>query len=173
METRVKWRPSNNSSWIFRLLRSNSKCRKNSKASKVAKRHSLKKLVLKFSRKRLGIIKAWMELLAGILIVNKILRNSSLLVFLGKGVLKICCKFTEKHPCRSVISIKLQSSFIKMTLRHECSPVNLLRLFGIFRTPFYRNTYEGLLRNILEQFSDKGKNSEKLAIRVTEILWQK
>ena len=28
-------------------------------------------------------------------------------VFLGKDVLKICSKFTGKHPCRSVISIKL------------------------------------------------------------------
>ena len=30
-------------------------------------------------------------------------------VFLGKGVLKICCKFTREHPCQMVISIKLQS----------------------------------------------------------------
>ena len=28
-------------------------------------------------------------------------------VFLGKGVLKICSKFTGEHPCRSAISIKL------------------------------------------------------------------
>ena len=28
-------------------------------------------------------------------------------VFLGKGVLKICSRFTGEHPCRSVISIKL------------------------------------------------------------------
>ena len=28
-------------------------------------------------------------------------------VFLIKGVLKICSKFTGEHPCRSVISIKL------------------------------------------------------------------
>ena len=31
-------------------------------------------------------------------------------VFLQKGVLKICSKFTGEHPCRSMISIKLQSS---------------------------------------------------------------
>ena len=30
-------------------------------------------------------------------------------VFLEKGVLKICSKFTEEHPCQSAISIKLQS----------------------------------------------------------------
>ena len=31
--------------------------------------------------------------------------------FLGKGVLKICSKFTGEHPCRSVVSIKLQDLF--------------------------------------------------------------
>ena len=31
-------------------------------------------------------------------------------VLLVKGVLKICSKFTGELPCRSVISIKLQSS---------------------------------------------------------------
>ena len=31
-------------------------------------------------------------------------------MFLGKGVLKICSKFTEEYPCRSLISIKLQSN---------------------------------------------------------------
>ena len=30
-------------------------------------------------------------------------RGSHLDVFLGKGVLKICSKFTGEHPCRSVI----------------------------------------------------------------------
>ena len=58
-------------------------------------------------------------------------------VFLGKGVLKICSKFTGEHPCRSAISIKLQS-----TLRHGCSPVNLLH---IFRTSFPKNTSGRLL----------------------------
>ena len=28
-------------------------------------------------------------------------------MFLRKGVLKICSKFTREHPCRSVISVKL------------------------------------------------------------------
>ena len=32
-------------------------------------------------------------------------------VILGKGVLKICSKFTGEHPCQSVISIKLQGNF--------------------------------------------------------------
>ena len=63
-------------------------------------------------------------------------------VFLGKGGLKICSKFTGEHPCRSVISIKLLCNFIEITLRHGCSPVNLLH---IFRTPFPKNTSGRLL----------------------------
>ena len=46
-------------------------------------------------------------------------------VFLGKGVLKICNRFTGEHPCRSI------------TLRHGFSPVNLLH---IFLTDFPNNT---------------------------------
>ena len=51
---------------------------------------------------------------------------------LAKGVLKTCSKFTGEHPWWGVISIKLLSIFIEITLQHECSPVNLLH---IFRTP--------------------------------------
>ena len=43
-----------------------------------------------------------------------------------------------EHPCQSVILIKLQSNFIEITLRHGCSPVNLLY---VFRTPFLKKTY--------------------------------
>ena len=32
-------------------------------------------------------------------------------VFLEKGVLEICSKFTGEHPCRSAIAIKLQNKF--------------------------------------------------------------
>ena len=69
-------------------------------------------------------------------------RGSPPEVFLGKGVLKICSKFTRKYPCRSVISIKLLCNFIEITLRHGCSPVNLLH---IFRTPFSKNASGELL----------------------------
>ena len=48
-------------------------------------------------------------------------------VFLGKDVLKICCKFTRENKCRSVISIKLLSNFIEVTLRHRCSPEHFWR----------------------------------------------
>ena len=69
-------------------------------------------------------------------------RSSHRDVFLGKGVVKICIKFTREYPCRSVISIKLQSSLIEITLRHGCSPINLLH---IFRTLFTKTISERLL----------------------------
>ena len=57
-------------------------------------------------------------------------------MLLRKGVWKVCSKLTGEHPCRSVISTKLQNKFIGIVLRHGCSPVNLLH---IFRTTFLRN----------------------------------
>ena len=63
-------------------------------------------------------------------------------MFLEKGVLKICSKFTGEHPWRSVISIKLLCDFIEITLRHGCSPVILLH---ILRIPFLKNTSGWLL----------------------------
>ena len=69
-------------------------------------------------------------------------RSSPPEVFLVKGVLKICSKFTGEYSCRSVISIKLQSNFIEITLQHGCSPVYLLHIFRIL---FPKNTSEWLL----------------------------
>ena len=63
-------------------------------------------------------------------------------VVLGKGVLKICSKFTGEHPCRNVISIKLQSISIEIPLLHWYPLVNLLY---IIRTPFHKNTSGELL----------------------------
>ena len=74
-------------------------------------------------------------------------RSSHQEVFLGKSVLKICSKFTGEYPCRSVISIKLHSNFIEISLRHGCS-VNLLH---ILRTPFLKNTSGWLLLKIPER----------------------
>ena len=71
-------------------------------------------------------------------------RSSHPEVFYEKGVLKICSKFTGEQPCRSVISIKLQSSFIEIIILHDCSSVNLLH---IFRIPFPRSTSGRLLLN--------------------------
>ena len=64
---------------------------------------------------------------------------------LGKGIRKIHSKLTGEHSCRTVISIKLQSNFIEITLRHECSRVNLLH---ISRTPFCKMTSGGLFLSI-------------------------
>ena len=75
------------------------------------------------------------------LILARVYRSSPSEVFLRKGVLKICSRFTREHPCRSVISMKLQSDFIEIALRHGCFPVNFLH---IFRTLFYKNTSDGL-----------------------------
>ena len=72
-------------------------------------------------------------------------RSSHLEVFLQKSVLKICSKFTGEHPCRSVISIKLQSNIIEITLWNGCSHVTLQH---IFRTPFLKNASGGLLFNV-------------------------
>ena len=40
-------------------------------------------------------------------------RSSHSEVFQGKGVIKICCKFTGEHPCRRVISLKLLATLSK------------------------------------------------------------
>ena len=55
----------------------------------------------------------------------RVFRTSRPEVFLRKGVLKICSKFTGEHPCRSAISIKL--------LCRKCSYKNaLLKKFAKF-----------------------------------------
>ena len=69
-------------------------------------------------------------------------------MFIGKGVLKICIKFTDEHPCQNAISIKLLCNCIEIKLRHGCSPVNLLL---IFRTPFPKNPSGWLLPFILRK----------------------
>ena len=53
-------------------------------------------------------------------------------------------KFAGEKACRSVISIKLQSNFIEITLWHGCSPVNLLY---IFMKLFSKKTFGGLPLN--------------------------
>ena len=69
-------------------------------------------------------------------------RNSRPEVFCKKDVVKICSKFKGEHPYQNAISIKLQSNFIEITIRHGCSPVNLPHLL---RTPFPKNSSGWLL----------------------------
>ena len=49
-------------------------------------------------------------------------RSSHPEVFLGKGVLKICSKYTGEQPCQSAISIKL--------LCNPCQSAILIKLFA-------------------------------------------
>ena len=63
-------------------------------------------------------------------------------MFLGKGSLQTCSKFTGEHSCLSAFSIKLETSFIKITIWYGCAPVHLLH---IFRTHSLNNTCERLL----------------------------
>ena len=75
-------------------------------------------------------------------------RGSPPEVFLGKGVLKICSKFTGEHPYQSVISIKFLCNFLEIALGHGRSPANLLY---IFRALFTKNTSGRLLMVMLIQ----------------------
>ena len=75
--------------------------------------------------------------------ILSIFRSGPPEVFLGKSVLKICSKFTREHPYRSVISVKLQSSFIKITLWH-----------GKFAADF-KNTSGRLLLHLLRFVSNQ------------------
>ena len=80
--------------------------------------------------------------------------------------MKKCGNFTQDRPFRTVISIMLQSSrFIEITLRHRCSPMNLLHVFRIhfsnllhiFRIPSSKNTYRRLLRQWRKLFTNPSK----------------
>ena len=55
-----------------------------------------------------------------------------------------------------------------MALRHGCSPVNLLH---VFRTPFYKNTYGGLLLNL--NIETTCNSSSKLKLTELEHLFIK
>ena len=87
-------------------------------------------------------------------------KQSSIGFLRRKGVLKVCSKFIGEHPCRSVISIRLQSNFIEITLLHGCSPVNLLH---IFRTPFPKNFSGWLLKPLVTLKSRQGVSIEKIS----------
>ena len=79
-----------------------------------------------------------------------VLANSKVSVLLDLFLLWILPsqreKVLQKHPSRSVLrkrcSENLQSNFIEITLRHGCSPVNLLY---ICRIPLIKNTSGRLL----------------------------
>ena len=80
--------------------------------------------------------------------------------FTGSKVedMQICSKFTGEQLCRSVISIKL----LEITLWHGCSPVNFLH---IFRTPFYKNIFGGLLLSQATQSTSRS-NHRRCSIKM-------
>ena len=86
-------------------------------------------------------------------IQHSIYRRSCPGVFLRKGILKIYNKFTGEPPCRSVISINLQSNFNKIALWHVCSSINLLHFS---RTHFYKNNSRGLLLHLVHIYLEMG-----------------
>ena len=64
------------------------------------------------------------------------------------GVLRKRCSenMQQLYSSRSVISVKLQTNFIEIALRHGCSPVNLLHIFEI---ALFKNTSGRLLLNFI------------------------
>ena len=74
-------------------------------------------------------------------------RSSPSYVFYEKEFWKCAAnlKFTGEHPTQSAISIKSQSNFIEIALRHGCFPISLPH---IFRTTFSKNTSGGLLLSL-------------------------
>ena len=62
-------------------------------------------------RRLLSRSMAWIGLIAEPVVRSIKCKSSPPEVFLGKGVLRICSKFTGVDLCQSVISIKLQSNF--------------------------------------------------------------
>ena len=76
-------------------------------------------------------------------------------MFLGKGVLKTCSKFTGEHPCRSVISIE------QLYWSHTSAWVLCWNLLYIFRTTFSKNTSGWLLGKSMNSWRNKSNKGEK------------
>ena len=87
-------------------------------------------------------------------------RSSNSGVFLRKGVLRICSKFTGAHSCISLISIKLLCNFIEIALWHGSSPVNLLH---IFRIPFRKNTSARVLLTVMRAATKRNRFSKGIS----------
>ena len=101
-------------------------------------------------------------------IKNLKLEGDSLIVSINFSRIKLVLKFESKVPRRSRIFATQVYNFSKMKLLHGCSPVNLLH---IFRTPFTKNTSEGLCLRLthfmpLVSFSNPWKNHK------TSLNWQ-
>ena len=63
-------------------------------------------------------------------------------VFLGKSVSKICCKFTRKHRCRKLISIKLLIFVnIDCLLKNNWSICFLMKLYTALFSYYFNNVF--------------------------------
>ena len=84
----------------------------------------------------------------------------------SRGALRERCSENMQQIFRRTPMLKFkQSSFIKITLQHGCSPVNLLH---IFRTPFPKDTSGGLLlqlkyKKVTNLLSSQNKESLHLS----------
>ena len=88
----------------------------------------------------------------------------------SRGVLNKRCSENMQQiykRTRRVISIKLLCNFIEITLRHGCSPVNLLH---IFRTPFRMNTSRRLLPTGVCSFVISSKYSDRFLLMFDSML---
>ena len=97
--------------------------------------------LIKFSQSLLEFVHIICIYFQNIRYETKVNRSSRPELFIGKGVLKICCKVTGEHTCQSAISIKLLCNFIEITLWHGYSSVNLLH---VFRTSLPKNISGGV-----------------------------
>ena len=78
-------------------------------------------------------------------------------MFLEKGVLKICSRFTGEHPCQIVISITLLCNFIEISMELLCNVIEIIlwhgfshvNLLDIFRTRFYNNIFGALFLTLV------------------------
>ena len=82
-------------------------------------------------------------------------RSSHPEVFLGKGVLKICSKFTGDHPCRSAISIKFHGKSEKMNKKSFCLTTSKKVIKKVVQSSLQRDK---LLRTQHRQIQNKVKH---------------
>ena len=83
-----------------------------------------------------------------------------------RGFLRKSC---SENMQQSAISIKLPSNYNEITLRHRCSPVNLLH---IFRTPCPKNSSEWLLLHYqrLSRLQTRTRNQTEKRLQVVFIV---
>ena len=101
--------------------------------------------------------------------ISSNIRSSRPEVFLRKGVLKICSKFTGEDPSQSAILIKLLYNFIKTILRHGSSPVNFLHIFRTCISQKHLRTAASKKYELI--MSVKSWKPKKPSTAIIEICW--